>query len=228
MLPLLLFKMIAINMDELADKLAAKLLPQLTSALSDKLLAAVQPVVDRLDKLISIMSEVQPPATQSWVEPQIYSVMTKMIHMDRNELDEKNKRATEKDTKEEDEKLLREAITLSESYANGHITTKRHPDYRAGPKGYRPLKVMFESQIHRDIFLRNRFSKMQSLPHSYVGRDYTVDELKYDRISRRRAGQENQKLGVIRFVVRDLQIIQLKSDRPLSRPFPTRSISPDS
>ncbi|KHN77242.1 hypothetical protein Tcan_10938 [Toxocara canis] len=145
------------------------------------------------------MSEVQPPATQSWVEPQIYSVMTKMIHMDRIELDEKNKRtvfigipheATEKGTKEEDEKMLREAITacnnkqLSESYANGHITTKRHPDYRAGPNGYRPLKVMFESRIHRDIFLRskksNRPSKMQSLPHSYVRRDYTADELKYD------------------------------------------------
>ncbi|VDM51368.1 unnamed protein product [Toxocara canis] len=123
--------MAIINMDELADKLAAKLLPQLTSALSDKLLAAVQPVVDRLDKLITIMSEVQPPATQSWVEPQIYSVMTKMIHMDRNELDEKNKRAvfigipheaTEKDTKEH-QKMLREAITacnnqqLSQSYA---------------------------------------------------------------------------------------------------------------
>ncbi|KHN72760.1 hypothetical protein Tcan_17791 [Toxocara canis] len=112
--------MVVINMDELADKLAAKLLPPLTSALSDKLLAAVQPVVDRLDKLITIMSEVQPSATQSWVEPQIYSVMTKMIRMDRNELDEKNKRAvfigiphetTEKGTKEEDEKMLREAIT---------------------------------------------------------------------------------------------------------------------
>ncbi|KHN77404.1 hypothetical protein Tcan_04936 [Toxocara canis] len=103
-----------------------------------------------------------------------------MIHMDRNELDEKNKRAvfiripheaTEKDTNEEDEKMLREAITacdnqeLSESYASGHITTKRHPHYRAGPKGYRPIKVMFESQIHRDIFLRSlrrsRPSKMQ-------------------------------------------------------------------
>ncbi|KHN76791.1 hypothetical protein Tcan_14089 [Toxocara canis] len=193
------------------------------------------------------MSEVQPSAIQSWVGPQIYSVMTKMIHMGRNELDEKNKRAvfigipheaTEKDTKEEDEKMLREAITacnnqqLSESYANGHITTKRHPNYRAGPKGYRPLKVMFESQIHHDIFLRslrrNGPSKMQSLPHSYVRRDYTADELKYDRILRRTAGQENQKLGVTRFVVRDLQIIQLKNDRPLSRPFPTRSISPDS
>ncbi|KHN81020.1 NAC-alpha domain-containing protein 1 [Toxocara canis] len=81
--------------------------------------------------------------------------MTKMIHMDRNKLDEKNKRAvfigipheaTEKDTKEENEKMLREAITacsnqlLSESYANGHITTKRHPDYRGGRKGYRPFK----------------------------------------------------------------------------------------
>ncbi|VDM28212.1 unnamed protein product [Toxocara canis] len=164
-------------MDELADKLAAKLL-------SDKLLAAVQPVMDRLDKPITIMSEVQPPATQSWVEPQIYAVMTKMIHMDRNELDEKNKRAvfigipheaTEKDTKEEDEKMLREAITacdnqeLSKSYAKAQIATKRHPDHRAGPKGHRPLKVMFESQMHRDVFLRslrrNRSSKMQSLIH---------------------------------------------------------------
>ncbi|VDM50227.1 unnamed protein product [Toxocara canis] len=66
------------------------------------------------------MLEFQPPATQNWAEPQIYSVMTKMIHTDRNELDEKNKRAVfigipheaaEKDTKEEDEKMLREAIT---------------------------------------------------------------------------------------------------------------------
>ncbi|KHN77278.1 hypothetical protein Tcan_06570 [Toxocara canis] len=134
--------------------------------------------------------------------------------------------------------MLREAITacnnqqLSESYANGHITTKRHPDYRAGPKGYRPLKDMFESQTHRDIFLRSlrryRPSKMQSFPHSYTQCDYTADELKYDRILCRRAGQENEKFGVTRFVVRDLQIKQLKNDRPLSRPFPTRNISPDS
>ncbi|VDM40409.1 unnamed protein product [Toxocara canis] len=152
LLPFLLFKMVVIDVDDLADKLAANLLPQLTSALSDKLLAAVQPAVDRLNKFITIRPEVQvqPPATQNWVEPQLHSVMTKMIHMDRNELDKKNKRAvvigipheaTEKDTKE-DEKMLREAITacnnrqLSESYANGHITTRRYRDYRAGSKGY--------------------------------------------------------------------------------------------
>ncbi|KHN85783.1 hypothetical protein Tcan_15536 [Toxocara canis] len=145
--------MVVIDVDDLADKLAANLLPQLTSALSDKLLAAVQPAVDRLNKFITIRPEVQvqPPATQNWVEPQLHSVMTKMIHMDRNELDKKNKRAvvigipheaTEKDTKEDDEKMLREAITacnnrqLSESYANGHITTRRYRDYRAGSKGY--------------------------------------------------------------------------------------------
>ncbi|VDM48860.1 unnamed protein product [Toxocara canis] len=102
------------DLDELAKKTAARLLPP-TSALSDKLQAAVQPVVDRLDKLIKLMSGNQSPATNCWVGPQLYSVMAKMMQMDRNEIDEKNKRAvfigiphatTEDATKEEDEQML--------------------------------------------------------------------------------------------------------------------------
>ncbi|KHN88899.1 hypothetical protein Tcan_05243 [Toxocara canis] len=100
------------------------LLPPLSSALSDKLQAAVQPVVGRLDKFIMPMSENQSPATQSWVEPQLHSVMAKTVHTDRNETEEKNKRAvfigiphatTEDDTKEEDEQMLREAIIACDS-----------------------------------------------------------------------------------------------------------------
>ncbi|VDM44658.1 unnamed protein product [Toxocara canis] len=176
------------DLDELAKEIAAKLLMPLTSALSDKLQVAVQPVVDRLDKLIKLLWEIQSSATQCWVEPQLYSVMAKMMQMDRNEMDEKNKRAvfigiphaTTEDATNEDEQMLREVITacdsrkLSESYAKGRITTRRHPDYQAGPKGSQPLKVTFEPLTYRDIFLRSLKrklpSKMQSLPHPYVRR----------------------------------------------------------
>ncbi|KHN82838.1 hypothetical protein Tcan_10089 [Toxocara canis] len=127
------------DLDELAKKIAARLLPPLASALSDKLQAALQPVVGRVDKLIKLMSDNQSSATHCWFEPQLYSVMAKMMQMDRNEMDEKNKRvvfigiphATTKDViKEEDEQMLREAITacdsrqLSESYAKDTQTIK--------------------------------------------------------------------------------------------------------
>ncbi|KHN76287.1 hypothetical protein Tcan_14673 [Toxocara canis] len=142
--------MAKIDFDELAEKIAARLLSPLTAALSDKLQAAVQPAVDQLDKLKMLMSGNHSPAAKSWVKPQLYSVMAKMMNMDRTEMDKKNKRAvfigfphatTESATKEEDEQMLREAIIacnsqqLSESYARGCITTRRHPDYQAGSKG---------------------------------------------------------------------------------------------
>ncbi|KHN72976.1 hypothetical protein Tcan_10602 [Toxocara canis] len=55
------------------------MLPSPTSAISDKLQVAVQPVVDRLDKLMELISTNQSPATQSWVQSQLYSGMTKVM-----------------------------------------------------------------------------------------------------------------------------------------------------
>ncbi|VDM39423.1 unnamed protein product [Toxocara canis] len=67
--------------------------------------------------------------------------MAKVMQMDRNATDKKNKRAafigiphatTEDATKPKDEQMLREAITackspqLLEFYVKGRITTKRH------------------------------------------------------------------------------------------------------
>ncbi|KHN88620.1 hypothetical protein Tcan_17757 [Toxocara canis] len=80
--------MCEINVDELAKKIIARLLLPLAS-LSDKLHAAVQTdstglisltdlislIVDRFDKLTELMSTNQSPATQSWVEPQLHSVI---------------------------------------------------------------------------------------------------------------------------------------------------------
>ncbi|KHN77004.1 hypothetical protein Tcan_14892 [Toxocara canis] len=183
-------------MDELASKIAVRLLPPLTSPLPEKLQAAMQSAVDRFDKLVQFVSKNQSSATQSRTKPQLHSVMAKLLQMDRNVVDEKNKQevfigilhaTTEDATKQEDEQMLREAITacesrqLSDSYAKGRITTKRRPDYQPGPKGSRLLKVTFESQAHCDIFLsslkRKRVYKMQSLPHAYVRRDYNIVEL---------------------------------------------------
>ncbi|VDM40871.1 unnamed protein product [Toxocara canis] len=82
--------MVEIDLDELAKKIAARLLPPLTSALSNELQAALQPVVDELDKLIELMATDQSLATESWIESLLYSVMSKEMQMDRNVLDEKN------------------------------------------------------------------------------------------------------------------------------------------
>ncbi|KHN73742.1 Putative metalloproteinase inhibitor [Toxocara canis] len=112
-----------LDLNELAKKRSASFLLPLTSALSDKL-QAVQPLVDRLDKVIKLMSENQSSAIQCCVEPQLYSVMAKMMQMDRNKMNEKNERAvyigtphvtTEDATKEDDEQMLREAINACDS-----------------------------------------------------------------------------------------------------------------
>uniref|UniRef100_A0A183U6A8 BAR domain-containing protein n=1 Tax=Toxocara canis TaxID=6265 RepID=A0A183U6A8_TOXCA len=117
-------KMGEFDLDELAKKESASLFLPLTSALSDKLQAAVQPVVDSLDKLINPMSENQSPATHCWVEPQLYSIMAEMMQMGRNEMEEINERAVfiailpataEDATKEKDETMLREAISACDT-----------------------------------------------------------------------------------------------------------------
>ncbi|VDM44102.1 unnamed protein product [Toxocara canis] len=81
------------NLQELAKSIAVSLLSSLTLALSDKLQAAVQTVVNRLDKLTELMSTNQSLTTQSWVESLLHAMMAKVMQIDINVMDEKNKRA---------------------------------------------------------------------------------------------------------------------------------------
>ncbi|VDM37925.1 unnamed protein product [Toxocara canis] len=54
-----------VDLDRLVKKIASRLLPPVTSALSEKLQAAVQPVVDELHRPAELTSKNQPSATQS-------------------------------------------------------------------------------------------------------------------------------------------------------------------
>lgn len=102
---------------------------------------------------------------------------------------------------------------------NANITppreTWRHPS-RSQVKP-RPLKVQFESVAARDDFLRE-FNR--NLPTGFTGRrpssrrDMTPAELSLLYELRREAYARNQAAGQVAFVIRDLEIIELKSPRP--------------
>lgn len=81
----------------------------------------------------------------------------------------------------------------------------------------RPLKVRFETVASRDDFIRE-FSR--NLQNDFTGRrptcrrDMTPAELSLLYELRREAYARNKAAGQIAFVVRDLDIIELKSPRP--------------
>uniref|UniRef100_A0A8R1I7Z1 Uncharacterized protein n=1 Tax=Caenorhabditis japonica TaxID=281687 RepID=A0A8R1I7Z1_CAEJA len=86
----------------------------------------------------------------------------------------------------------------------------------------RPTKVKFSTQNDRDIFIRTFSKALRELPDRpatkrpiRVRRDMTRDELTLLRSLRKKCFEANQKAGEIRYFVRDLEIVQLTTPRPL-------------
>ncbi|KAK6038615.1 hypothetical protein COOONC_23880 [Cooperia oncophora] len=67
------------------------------------------------------------------------------------------------------------------------------------------------------LYEKGRLSLTQTFHHSYARRDYTKEELDYDRQLRKRAGLLNANAGKLSYVVRDLAIHKLKTPRDLPR-----------
>ncbi|VDK58452.1 unnamed protein product [Cylicostephanus goldi] len=58
-----------------------------------------------------------------------------------------------------------------------------------------------------------RLSLTRQFIHSYARKDYTREELEFDRTLRRKAGLMNRQEGKLLYVVRDLRIHKLKNPR---------------
>uniref|UniRef100_A0A8R1EJU4 Uncharacterized protein n=1 Tax=Caenorhabditis japonica TaxID=281687 RepID=A0A8R1EJU4_CAEJA len=87
----------------------------------------------------------------------------------------------------------------------------------------RPTKVHFSSRADRDTFLRSFSSKWRTHPNRPIGprpvrarRDMTREELNVLRTVRKEAYEANAKLGIVKYVVQDLKIVELQS--PTSYP----------
>ncbi|KAF1748906.1 hypothetical protein GCK72_025373 [Caenorhabditis remanei] len=96
----------------------------------------------------------------------------------------------------------------------------------------RPTKVRFGSQVERDDFLKGFYGSWVNYSGRKVGprpvrarRDMTREELNVLFAIRKEVYDANAKAGLIKFVVHDLKIVELKTPRPLpqAKPLPPAS-----
>ncbi|EYC03997.1 hypothetical protein Y032_0090g2354 [Ancylostoma ceylanicum] len=104
---------------------------------------------------------------------------------------------------------------------NGKITLHRHPKIKTNSFSRLPriIKIELRNQELRDRLLMHmragRLSMTKEYVHSYARKDYTKEELEYDRSLRKKAGMMNQLEGKLMYVVRDLVIHKLSVPRQL-------------
>ncbi|RCN40539.1 hypothetical protein ANCCAN_13509 [Ancylostoma caninum] len=134
----------------------------------------------------------------------------------------------EKSTAAYDREVLAEIIESSgdpelvAEWQNRNIDIRRYPEGSARPASERPriIKITTPNREVRDKLLshmkRGRLSLAQQFTHSYARKDYTREELVFDRALRQKAGTLNQQAGKLLYVVRDLSIHKLRT--PLDLP----------
>lgn len=135
-----------------------------------------------------------------------------------------NEQIDEPSTHAFDQEALKEIIDSSadddliREFSSGQIEVHRHPKVKG--KGSRPriIKIYLRNQELRDRLLRHmrngRLSLTKQFVHSYARRDYTREELEYDRSLRQKAGEMNKQQGMLKFV-RDFAIHELRCPRAL-------------
>ncbi|KAK6053270.1 hypothetical protein COOONC_09225 [Cooperia oncophora] len=113
---------------------------------------------------------------------------------------------------------------LMSQWKAGNIKTARFPHNRSATlRKPRIIKINLPLQELRDRLLafmkRGRLSLTQTFPHSYARRDYTKEELDYDRQLRKRAGLLSANGGKLLYVVRALAGLDKtpRSPRSISR-----------
>lgn len=135
--------------------------------------------------------------------------------------------ASDAATRAFDKEAIKEVIESSgdeqliNEFNDGRISFHRHPVIRKDTNRARPriIKICLGNQELRDRLLEHMRIGRQSLTkdfvHSYARRDYTREELEYDRLLRRKAGIMNSEEGKLVYVVRDLAIHKLNTPREL-------------
>uniref|UniRef100_A0A0N4W2Z7 SAM domain-containing protein n=1 Tax=Haemonchus placei TaxID=6290 RepID=A0A0N4W2Z7_HAEPC len=155
----------------------------------------------------------------------LYSTLVK-VKADSEKIEGKLRRITRVGIGEQADEVSTKKIRTGTSRKNN---AHRHPPVKPRNQGGRDrfIKIEVPSSAMKDKLLRHMKSGRQSLTrrfvHSYARRDYTVEELELDRSLRKQAGLANAKVGKLQYVVRDLQIHQLKNARHLPYRSPTSS-----
>ncbi|KAL6742641.1 hypothetical protein Aduo_015771 [Ancylostoma duodenale] len=192
-------------------------------------------IISRLSMIENrLSSDFSSPAEQQNL---IYSTLVK-VRADSHTIDEKLRRITwvgideqedEDSTRRFDYEILKEAVyssgddRLIDEFNRGNIKSHRHPIGKPRGPGTRGriIKIALPSQELRDILLEHMRSGRQSLTqqyvHSFARRDYTAQELQLDRALRKQAGDLNAREGKLNYVVRDFEIVKLRSPRELPR-----------
>ncbi|EYC17757.1 hypothetical protein Y032_0029g1855 [Ancylostoma ceylanicum] len=95
------------------------------------------------------------------------------------------------------------------------IDIRRYPERRDRLTTDRPriIKITTRNRELRDKFSdqmrRGRLSLTRQFVHSFARKDYTCEELEFDRALRKKAGLLNQQAGKLLYIMRDLSIQKL-------------------
>ncbi|EYB87300.1 hypothetical protein Y032_0265g648 [Ancylostoma ceylanicum] len=153
----------------------------------------------------------------------LYSTMVK-IRTDAEKINDKatwitwvgvGEQRDEATTRRFDQEIVKEVINTSgdeeliREFEEGRISWQRHPPGKPRGPGERGriIKISLASQHLRDKLLAHMRTGRQSLTqhfiHSSARRDYTAEELNFDRLLRKQAGDPNAQSGKLAYVVRD-------------------------
>lgn len=204
------------------------LVKEIKSVISESLSKPiVETISSRIDKVVTdSFSNIVPTASPKSTYAQVVAA-----NIDMQKYPEKNSQAVicnvpesddPKETEEADRaalKALFQATSLNDGWESGKIEWFRHPKEspRDSTRRGRPIKVKFPSQQDQVTFLREADKARRTIfseePHIFVRRDFTPRELEIDRELRKECGKRNNECGMVKFVVRDLEIYEIKKPK---------------
>ncbi|KAI1696800.1 hypothetical protein Ddc_20135 [Ditylenchus destructor] len=195
-----------------------------------KLVATNESIINENRELrsrIATLEQNEKPG-HAYGEPPSYAAITRTILQVVNDADKAKEKscravierlpeqATDSETEESDKQTLEKVARASEKEYQ-IISEKCH---RSGPKREgrnRILKVQFQSQKERDIFLRSFRSSVKKCPNVNqkitARRDMTDTELKLLYDLRRQCFELNAKSGLFKYIVQDLEIKELQNPK---------------
>lgn len=207
------------------------LMGEIKSVLEESL---AKPIVDsittRIDSVISnsSLNKVGPDLSEKRTYAQVLAAQRDLRKYPEKETQVVLCNLPESDDPQETNKADRAALSalfqetsMKEKFEKGQIEWYRHPKDkpRNSKTRGRPLKIKLEnpqSQVH---FLkeadRARRTVFPTQPHIFVRRDLNPTELKIDADLRKECGIKNSECGVVKFVVRDLEIYEIKNPKHL-------------
>jgi hypothetical protein len=197
-----------------------------------------------LTEILGELRAIRAGPTKPTMSASFAAVVTRAMTTDRAVIEEKSKNAIFIGIPEQSDALDRELLadvikasgdsSLNDALSANTISLQRYPVDKVPAQNSRPrlIKVIFPNQKNRDSFLQagrtNRPQVMTQNPHSFLRRDYTIDEQKSDKELRQQCWETNKTANEVQFVVRDLRMHKLAKPRPFQprQPSTTTTTAP--